>query len=455
MSDVSTLAKGLGLSDEQLEQLTANLNSLKSSKLLELDADIARVEEGARITQAGLNIIAKGNTGATIEFTRVVLGDALKNEKIVTPTDEEILSMTNVIHARQSVPKMADARFTGGGTFTLKFALNNSDYTEGFWCREIGLFAKDPDTGAEILYCYKNTGALSTYVPAGNGAVLLNLIVSLITIVDQTTDVHATVSADFQFITQADLQNHINDKNPHPNLPTIKKELTTSTYFWAVGDDRQLHPVSKTNLQTEILGGSVYSLSDLNSRVGQNEINIANLYMQLKAQAETGLDANLLLIEDFSNCECIDMLDKKINAQVKGSDNFYVDSFDGLKVGHYYTVTDGNKNQYVRIKSFEVNENYKAVFLESTLKTNLKLAKARICRTTGLVVGNQISGSGAERSKMYNFSNDEWRGNVSGVENVLKTLFEEGSEHCRVGSGKSGKYVDYTPDGCFTLANEE
>lgn len=455
MSDISTLAEGLGLTEEQVVQLTANLKNLQSKKLLELDSDIARVKEGARITQAGLNLIAKGNTGATVEFTRVVLGDALDGNEIKTPTDEEVLSMTNVIHAKKSIPKMADAQFTGGGTFTIKFPLNNADYTEGFWCREIGLFAKDPDTKKEILYCYKNNGALSTYVPAGDGAIVMNLIVSLITIVDQTTDVKVTVSADFQFVTAADLQNHITDKNPHPNLPIVKSELVSSTYFWATGDDRQLHPVSKSNLQTEILGGSVNSIPALNSRVGQNEINIANLYMQLKAQAETGLDANLLLIEDFANCECIDMLNKKVNVNFDGGNYITVDSFDGLKIGHLYTLTDGKRSQTVRITSFGVNETSKAVFLNKNVNTRLSESKTTLRRTTGLVEGNQIIGSSTERVKLYAFGG-EWRGLVSGEEKILTVLIEEGSEHCRVNSeAANGRFADYTDDGLFTLKTEE
>ena len=38
--------------------------------------------------------------------------------------------------------------------------------------------------------------------------------------------------------------------------------------------------------------------------------------MQLQSQSDLGLDANLLLVEDFSNCECIDMLNKKIEVNV-------------------------------------------------------------------------------------------------------------------------------------------
>ena len=456
MSDVSTLIDGLDLTETQITKLTANLATLKSEKLLELDSDVARVKEGARMTQAGLDIIAKGNTGATIKFTKIVLGDAIEKGTIQSPTDKEILSMTKVINARKEIPKMADAQFTGGGTFTIKFQLNNAEYTEGFWCREVGLFAKDPDTNKEVLYCYKNFGSLATYVPAGDGAIAMNLIVSLITIVDQTTDVQATIGGDFMFVSEAEFTSHVNSTNPHPNFLSKGSEVTSSTYYWAAGDDRQLHPVSKSNMQEEILGGSLNSITALNSRIGQNEINIANLFMQLQSQSDLGLDANLLLVEDFSNCECIDMLNKKIEVNVAGDDVVYVDSFDGLRVGHYYTVTDGTHAQTARVKSLAINENLKAVFLEEKLEKNLNLETGRLCRTTGLIEGRQIRGSGVEYTKLYNFSGDEWRGNQAGSENISKVLIQEGSAFYTYASQWShGKYVAFTADGCFTLSSEE
>ena len=455
MSDVSTLVNGLGLTDAQIQKLTANLNTLKSSQLLELDSDVARVKEGARMTQAGLDIIAKGNTGATIQFTRVILGDAIKSGEITVPSDDEILEMTNVIHAKKSITTFANAQFTGGGTFTVKFPLNNSDYTESFWCREVGLFAKDPDTNIEVLYCYKNFGAQATFVPSGDGAYALNLIYSVITIVDQTTDVRANVNADFLFVTQADLTAHINDTNPHPVLPKIKDELSTSTYFWATGNDRQLHPVSKSNLQLAILGDSSNALPNLSNRIGQTEMNIANLYAQLKAQFDTGLDANLLLIEDFSTGECIDQFKVDVEHEVAGSNTLCVPNFEGILEGHYYTITDGRYSQYVQVQALANNGTANVIFFTQDLAYNFNLNKTKLCRTTATLSENMVGGSGRVKNKRLDFSADVWKGESSADETVLRMLVTEGSEHYAKGSGVRGTYADFTLDGCFTLTIDE
>ena len=183
MSDISTLVNGLGLSDAQIAQLTTNLNTLKSEKLLELDSDVARAKEGLRLTNNGVDLIAKANAGQPLHYTRVALGDALKNDRIVTPSDEEILEMNALIHERPMNLPIADVRFGGGGTAIVRFQVQNASLSDGFWAREIGLFAEDPDTHSEILYAYKNNGALSTYIAGKDSAVALNLIVTLITVV--------------------------------------------------------------------------------------------------------------------------------------------------------------------------------------------------------------------------------------------------------------------------------
>ena len=90
MSDIETLTKNLGLSAAQVTTLTANLATLKTEKLLELDSDVARAKEGMHITKAGLNVLAKAVAGKQLKYTRVAFGDAVKNGAIVEPTDAQI-----------------------------------------------------------------------------------------------------------------------------------------------------------------------------------------------------------------------------------------------------------------------------------------------------------------------------------------------------------------------------
>lgn len=447
MSDIETLANGLGLSEEQVTQLRTNLATLKTEKLLELDSDVARAKEGMHITKAGLNVLAKAIAGKELKYTRVAFGDGIKNGVMVEPTDAQILNYTALIHEREMNLPLADVRFGGNGTAVVTFQVNNANATTGFWARELGIFVKDPDTKAEILYAYKNSGALSPYIPGGGGAVALNLTMNCVTIVDQATNVTAVIDANLLYVSQAELLDHVNSTEPHPNIPKLKSEVTTSPYLWATGSDTQLRPISATNLQTQILGDKIQTLSLVQSRVSQTEINIANLFAQLDAEKEVGLEANLLLVEDFVDCDTIDLTKIKVNDQVAGGYQVCVESFDGLLEGFYYTISDGARSQTVRIQSLARNDELLVVIFEEKLLYTFNLKKCYLYRSSGSFQVKSASTSGDIRSTIIRFP-DVWTG-VTGSTSKTLTLATKQSNVANF--TLSGDYA-FSADGEFTLS---
>ena len=447
MADIDTITNGLGLTSAQVTQLEQNLATLKTQKLLELDSDVARSKEGSHMTSAGLNLLAKAIAGKELRFSRVAFGDAIKNGVIVEPTDAQILNYTALIHERNMSLPLADVRFSGNGTVVVSFQVNNSNLEEGFWARETGLFAIDPDTGNEILYCYRNSGALSRYIPGGGGAVALNLAIHLVTVVDQATNVTAVVDANLLFVTQTELIEHMNSTNPHPNIPNSAPEVATSPYIWTTGTDTQLHPISSENLAKQLLGDNLYELPHLSARIAQNEINITNLFVQLDAEKTLGLDSNLLLAEDFVDCECIDQLNLKVNDEVAGADNVCVEDVEGVLEGHYYTISDGVRSQYVRVKSIAKNDNLYVIFFDEPLSYTFNLAKTRLYRSTGLVYDNKIGGAGDVRSSTFRFF-DIWTGATSTASTTLNlTTTNANSANFNL----TGDYA-FTSAGEFTIA---
>lgn len=419
MSDIETLTKNLGLTAEQISTLTSNLATLKTEKLLELDSDVARAKEGLHITKAGLNVLAKAVAGKKLEYTRVAFGDAVKNGAIVEPTDAQILNYTALINEREMDLPLADVRFGGNGTAVVTFQVNNTNLTTGFWARELGIFVQEPDTKKEILYAYKNSGALSTYIPGGGGAVGLNIMMNCVTIVDQATNVTAVINADLLFVSQTELLDHVNSTQPHPNVPNLKSEVTSSTYFWATGSDTQLRPISAKNLQTQILGENIESLSLIKSRVSQNEINIANLFAQLDAEKDLGLSANLLLIEDFIDCDTIDQTRVKVLDQVAGSYSICVETLEGLLEGHTYVITDGGGHrEYLKIQSLARNDNVNVVIFEQKLNSTFNLKKTYLYRTTANLLQKKAGGDGDIRSTLVRFPT-EWTGESSTATSTL------------------------------------
>ncbi len=107
-------------------------------------------------TQEGLNLLAKAETGTQLQFTRVAVGDGYLNgqdETKFTALIEQIMSL-NILSIVVS----------GQGAATVGAVLSNASLATGFYWREIGLFAQDPQLG-EILFGYDNSTGHEIFVP--------------------------------------------------------------------------------------------------------------------------------------------------------------------------------------------------------------------------------------------------------------------------------------------------
>lgn len=421
MADVSnkiaTLIDGLNLSDEQIALLTKNLATMQNNALLAIDADVAKAKEGTRVTKRGFDLMAKAIAGKELHYTRVAFGDSTVDGEFVDVSPEEGVLLDDLIHWRMNLP-MADCSFTGAGTVTIRFAVQNAEITEGFYVREIGLFAEDPDTGEEILYCYRNSGILSSYIPAGGGSVVWNMIMSLITVVDSATNVTAVIDGNLAFVSQTELLDHINSTNPHPNIPNLGDDVTSTTHIWCTQSDNNLHKIHLDNLRLLILGGDASDLPKIDRRLSQVENNLANLYMQLNAEAELGLKANLMLVEDFGNYDCCDMYRCRVLGQVAGVNGFRLESDQGILSGHWYTITDGINSEYLRVRSVAKNSDENVVILENNLVHTYNLDNTYFIRSSALITQNHCVGAGDMRSTAITFS-ETWQGSAGNVGTVL------------------------------------
>ena len=108
------------------------------------------------LTNAGQALQTKVLAGATLTFTRIALGDGQLNGQPISP-------LTALISQKASV-EVDSVRVVDNSTAQASGFFSNADITTGFWWRETGLFAQDPDNG-EILYGYTNAGDAGDYIP--------------------------------------------------------------------------------------------------------------------------------------------------------------------------------------------------------------------------------------------------------------------------------------------------
>jgi len=443
--NIEELISGLGLTLAQIETLNQNIKTVEANRLKNLVTDTSKAEEGSVMTRAGLDILARGLAGEKIIYTRAAIGDSLQNGELVEVTDEQIADMTALINWRKDIP-LADIRFAGNGTAVVQAVLQNFDYQEGIFFRELGLFAKIEGDAQDVLYSYRNTGAASTYVPSGQGAVILCLVLNLVTVVDNAANVYAVLDATLLYVTQSQLLEHINSFTPHPNIPQLKASVESAPSLWANDLDNHLHPITIDALTEQILSNEAEPFQRLSNRIDQTETNLANLFMQLDSLLDGGLDANLLIFEDFQDCQGVDMLKTKCLQTAGGTSDIYVESLDGILAGHFYTISDGNRSQFLRVQAVNTNDGLCNVLFDEPITKTFKWAKTYLYRTTGKI-DSGLGGSGEE--KETTFAPDvNWSGVAS---SVTKTLTLNTTQKAVANFELSGS-GGFDSDGFFTLA---
>lgn len=108
------------------------------------------------LTNAGQALQTKVLAGATLTFTRIALGDGQLNGQPIAP-------LTALISQKATV-EVDSVRVVNTSTAQVAGFFSNADISTGFWWRETGVFAQDPDNG-EILYGYTNAGDAGDYIP--------------------------------------------------------------------------------------------------------------------------------------------------------------------------------------------------------------------------------------------------------------------------------------------------
>lgn len=141
---------------------------------------------GLVLTNKGRNLQIKAQLGATIHYTRIGIGDGELGSS-------SIIDLNALKHEIESLD-ITKLRVLGDGQAVVGTMLSNQGMVEGFYFREIGIFAQDPDLG-EILYCYGNAGSTADYIPAGGGSDLIEKAIDIVTNVGNAANVTAEISS--------------------------------------------------------------------------------------------------------------------------------------------------------------------------------------------------------------------------------------------------------------------
>lgn len=190
--------------------------------------------EPVTLTEKGLLLQSKMQTGEKLKIVRVAIGDGFlpegQDKKKLLQLVHEIATHTSDTEGTSTTADIVYNQLNDAGSVITRIKIQNGD--SEFFLREIGIIAFDPDEG-EILYAYTTCGNGAECIPAYNG---INRVVrdfSLYTKVEQAIafDVKVTLLAE---VSQEDFDAHTGNKAIHWLISLGNEEPKGDNYLWFV-----------------------------------------------------------------------------------------------------------------------------------------------------------------------------------------------------------------------------
>lgn len=161
-----------------------------------------------RLTRAGHELSGMSQGGGKLIFVRAELGDGQIGE------GESVENLTALKHRVMQLPLQGYLNM-GNGKARLRFVVENSSLTAGFFNREIGIFAK-MEGGEEQLYAYTNAGNYADYIPSKDTPID-GEIIDLHIVIGNASNV-TIVTENSAYATQADLKEHNESSDAHQDI---------------------------------------------------------------------------------------------------------------------------------------------------------------------------------------------------------------------------------------------
>lgn len=161
-----------------------------------------------KLTQKGLDMAINADKSKKLIYTHIGIGDGRLADS------EDVLTLTDM-KSRKIFADISDINNDSKNQVTLETIVSNKVVTQGFYAREIGIYAKLGESGTEVLYAYANAGDEADYMPSKEQPIdELKLKITLI--VGNIDNVTAIVNSSIIFITLADCRREIQRHNADP-----------------------------------------------------------------------------------------------------------------------------------------------------------------------------------------------------------------------------------------------
>lgn len=154
-----------------------------------------------KFTNVGLDLEYNAQAGKPLNFSKFVLGDGEYTGSI-----RDLTELVNPVREEEI------ARFEIVGTGSKKririgFSLDTTQITEGFYLREIGLYAKDPDTNEDVLMFYTNAGETADYISNNTSTTVTTKLINAEVFIDDVAEITASIETSLVYALAKDTYN--------------------------------------------------------------------------------------------------------------------------------------------------------------------------------------------------------------------------------------------------------
>lgn len=207
------------------------------------------------LTKQGKVLQAKAIAGSTLTITKMKLGSGIIPDG-VSPED-----LTDLIQPKQALGLTAIS--VNGGLAKIQSIVTNAELSEGYYIRECGVFANDPDVG-EIMYAIM-TDTSPDFLPSASSSVVISEEFSINVVTENMANITAIIDpegivtvANARKIAEDKVTEHNEDTEAHPNDFNLKG-IT-------IGKDSVI-ATKKGDLLTLLAGKGINLLSDIKNKI--------------------------------------------------------------------------------------------------------------------------------------------------------------------------------------------
>lgn len=176
---------------------------------------------GMIITNKGKDLRSKAESGGiTLTFTKAKIGDGQISQ-------EQTLEGLNDLVNPLKILDIIGIQDEGAGQYRITTSVTNQGLAQGFYVREIGLFADDPDIG-EILYAISTTSS-ADYLPAEGGTTIVNNQFDIIVVTGNASEISAIIPPT-GLVVRSEFDAHLADVAQHTEIePDSLRENDSET----------------------------------------------------------------------------------------------------------------------------------------------------------------------------------------------------------------------------------